>query len=216
MLIYLLCLCTTRKSRIGFLYFFSGVTLICCRRISLLYGFASNAPYICSAFFGNNSFNIAVFQAIPLIFYVLATFAYRKIVTNCGTQLPKRIGVCLYVFFGIYMLSMALTHVQLTEYSLLTLMCLQCAGSAFLVPISVLKALQLSAHASTIGASAVVILRNILMSSCITVTAGLHGDVNMIMASILMTVGTAVLLIGMRKVMKFQAAKKARNNQDSH
>jgi MFS family permease len=170
--------------------------------------FASNSPFICSYIFGNNSADIALFQAIPLIFYVLATFAYRAIVNNFDMRAAKRIGIGVYIIFGVYMFFMALSHHQWVAGHLLALMCVQCIGSAFLVPISVLKALQSSEHASSTGASTVVVFRNIIMSLCISLGAKMSESITMIMGAVFMTVGTVLVLMITRRIMKRRYVRK--------
>jgi DHA1 family bicyclomycin/chloramphenicol resistance-like MFS transporter len=164
--------------------------------------FASNSPFICSSILGNNSLGIALFQAIPLVFYVVATFAYRAVVDNFNVKMAKSIGIGVYVGFGIYMIFMILAERSWTANHLLALMCSQCVGSAFLVPISVLKALQSSEHASGAGASTVVVFRNIIMSLCISLGAKMSESITMIMGAVFMTVGTVLVLMITRKIMK--------------
>ncbi len=170
--------------------------------------FASNAPFICSRIFGNNSAAIALFQAIPLIFYVLATFAYRIIVQNFNITLAKKIGIAVYVIFGVYISLLLIGHTSWTAYHLLALMCVQCVGSAFLVPVSILKALQSTEHISCVGASTVVVFRNIIMSLCIAVSTKLSESITMVMGSVFMTVGTAIVLITARRIMKIRSLRK--------
>ncbi|MDR2781276.1 MAG: MFS transporter [Holosporaceae bacterium] len=174
--------------------------------------FATSSTLICHKFFGNNSSVVAIFAAIPLFFYVFATFAYRIIVDKFGVVASRRIGTCVYGIFGIYIMYIAMHKSPWTPGILLTLMCLQCVGSAFLVPVSVLKALQ-SAHNSTCaGALTVVIFRNIIMSICITAAAKFNSSITTVMSCVFMTVATILLLMTTRKIIKTRANRKRKRN----
>lgn len=172
--------------------------------------FATSAPFICSKFFGDNSTDIALFAAIPLFFYVIATFIYRNVVDKFGIAMSRRTGACIYGIFGVYLIYLIVRHSPWTPSIVLALMCLQCAGSAFLVPVSVLKALQSTAHSPCIGASTVVIFRNIIMSICITVGAKFTGTITTIMSCVFMTVATILVLITTRKIIRTRVAKRQR------
>ncbi len=166
--------------------------------------FATSCPFICSKIFGNSSADIALFSAIPLLFYVASTFAYRFVVKNIGTKTSRRIGTGIFMIFGVCITWMIFDSTPWTAGRLLSLMCLQCMGSAFLVPVSVLKALQSSSHAASVGASTVVVFRNIIMSICITVSAKFSGSITTIMACVFMTVGTVLMLMVTRKIIKIR------------
>ncbi|MDR1334874.1 MAG: MFS transporter [Holosporaceae bacterium] len=169
--------------------------------------FAANAPFLCSKVLGNDSANIALLQAIPLVFYIIAMFLYRFVVRRFNIKIAKRIGIGVYALFGIYMILLIKEHVAWTAQNLLALMCIQCIGSAFLVPISIMKALQSSANTQSIGVSTVVVFRNAIMSLCIIISVQLSESVTMIMGSVLMTVGTVLVLIMMRKIIKNRSRK---------
>jgi DHA1 family bicyclomycin/chloramphenicol resistance-like MFS transporter len=170
--------------------------------------FAANSPFMCSRIFSNSSVDIALFQAIPLMFYVLATFAYRSIVQNFGIKLSKRIGIGIYVVFGLYITLIIVEHVAWTANNLLALMCVQCVGSAFLVPVSVLKAIQSSGSIASVGASTVVVFRNIIMSLCIGISTKWSESITMIMGSVFMTVGTVLVLVLARRIIKIRFLRK--------
>ena len=171
--------------------------------------FASNTPFMCAQLYGNNAADIAIFQALPLVFYVLATFVYRVTIVKFGVRTSKIIGIAIYIIFGIYMtILLFLLNKNWSAYNLLALMCIQCMGSAFLVPVSVLKALQSSANASSVGASTVVVFRNIIMSLCISVSARFTESITMIMGAVFMTVGTALVLFMARRIIKVRALRK--------
>ncbi|MCR5224986.1 MAG: MFS transporter [Alphaproteobacteria bacterium] len=169
--------------------------------------FATSCPFICSKIFGNSSADIALFSAVPLLFYVASTFAYRFVVRNIGTKTSRRIGTSIFTIFGVCVTWMIFDSNPWTAGRLLSLMCLQCMGSAFLVPVSVLKALQSSSHAASVGASTVVVFRNIIMSICITVSAKFSGSITTIMACVFMTVGTVLMLMITRKIIKIRIRK---------
>jgi DHA1 family bicyclomycin/chloramphenicol resistance-like MFS transporter len=178
--------------------------------------FATGAPFICSKFFDNNSADIALFATIPLFFYVIATFVYRNIVDKFGIATSRRIGICIYGIFGVYLIYSIVRHSSWTPSMVLILMCLQCAGSAFLVPVSVLKALQSTSHYSPcVGASTVVIFRNIIMSICITVGAKFTGTITTIMSCVFMTVATILVLITTRKIIRTRIAKRQRTTKQT-
>ncbi len=170
--------------------------------------FATNAPFICSEISCDNSTYVAIFQSIPLVFYILATFVYRAIVQNFSIKLAKKIGVVVYIIFGIYMSLLIVKHVPWTSDNLLALMCVQCFGSAFLVPVSVLKALQSSGKTSCVGASTVVVFRNIIMSLCIGLTAKFNEDITIIMGAVFMTVASAIVLFTARRIIKMRLLRK--------
>ncbi|GHT92128.1 hypothetical protein FACS1894122_05530 [Alphaproteobacteria bacterium] len=164
--------------------------------------FASNAPFIAHhSIFESSYYGIPAFQAIPLVFYVMAMFAYRYIIKMYNIKMAKKIGTLVYTVFGVYMMFIITFEDALTAKHLLALMCVQCVGSAFLVPVSILKALQSSAHAS-VGASTVVVFRNIVMSLCISLSTRMHSSITMVMGSVFMTVGTVLVLMFTRKYMK--------------
>ena len=171
--------------------------------------FMTNAPFIYSTVFGNSAIDAAFFQAIPLIFYVLATFAYRSIVKAFNIKLAKKIGVCIYVVFIVYMIIIVSNKSHTwTANHLLALMCMQCAGSAFLVPISIIKAIQSTGHTSSVGASTVVVFRNIIMSLCISLSTKFSKNITMVMGSVFMTVGTALILFTARRIIKMRYLKR--------
>jgi MFS family permease len=172
--------------------------------------FAAGTPFICSTFFGNNS-AIAVFSAIPLFFYVIATFIYRKIVYRSGIKVSRKIGTCIYGVFGLYLAHLFMHNLPWTPQTLLTLMCLQCTGSAFLVPISVLKALQYTEHRFTsVGASTVVIFRNVIMSICIAAGARFRSSITTIMACVFITVATVLVLIMARRIIRTRLDRRSK------
>ncbi|MDR1375646.1 MAG: MFS transporter [Holosporaceae bacterium] len=166
--------------------------------------FATSCPFICSEFFGHDTADIALFSATPLVFYVMATFAYRVILRKFGIKISKRTGTGIYIIFGVYTILLISKQVPWTPNNLLFSMSLQCVGSAFLVPVSVLKALQSCHHASYVGASTVVVFRNLIMSLCITVSVKFHESITTIMASVFMTVGTVLVLIMARKIIRLR------------
>lgn len=170
--------------------------------------FASNSPFICSKFSGDNSLNIAVFQAVPLLFYILGTLIYRAIARDFGIRLAKWAGVTIYVIFGIYITLLLAGYVPWTAKHLLALMCVQCMGSSFLVPVSVLKAIQSACDTSYAGAATVVVFRNLIMSLCITASVRFSESIIMIMGAVFMTVATVLILITMRKITKIRRRKK--------
>lgn len=172
--------------------------------------FATSSPLIFSKFVGDNSTDIALFSAIPLLFYVLGTFAYRAIVKHYGIQVSKWLGTSIYAFFGCYIIYLVVSHsVDWTAPQLIGLMCIQCLGSAFLVPVSVFKAMQSASHMSaSVGASAVVVFRNIIMSLCISLGVRFNGSVTTIMACVFMTVGGILTLITTRRIIKVRRRRK--------
>ncbi|MCR4623376.1 MAG: MFS transporter [Alphaproteobacteria bacterium] len=165
--------------------------------------FATSCPFI----FVNNSADIALFSAIPLLFYVCGTFVYRYIVRNYSLKLAKKLGVAIYLIFGIYVLYLTVYQTNWNAFYLLSLMCIQCIGSAFLVPVSVLKALESASEAASVGASTVVVFRNIIMSVCISVSAKFSGNIVTIMACVFMTVATILMLVTTRRVIKIRKKK---------
>ncbi|MDR2107059.1 MAG: MFS transporter [Holosporaceae bacterium] len=173
--------------------------------------FATSSPFICSRFFGENSADIALFSAVPLLFYVITTFAYRRIVNSFGVGVSRRTGIVMYGIFGVYLMYLIMHQTPWTPGILLTLMCLQCSGSAFLVPVSVLRALQATdPDSASVGASTVVVFRNIIMSLCIAVSAKFSGSITTIMACVFMTTATVILLIMTRKIIRSRSNRKGR------
>lgn len=172
--------------------------------------FATSCSTTCTKFFGNNSADIAIFSALPLLAYVGATFVYRFIVERLGTQIAKRTGIAIYILFGLYMIIFIAQGDTWSPVVLLILMCLQCAGSAFLVPVSVFKALQSSEHSEGVGAATVVVFRNIIMSFCISISAKFNDSITMIMASVFITVATVLVLIMMRRILRLRSLRKIR------
>ena len=175
--------------------------------------FASNAPFICSQLFEDNSLNIAVFQAIPLFFYILGVFIYRAIARDFGLRPAKWTGVTVYAIFGIYTTAALWENGAWTAGELLTLMCIQCVGSAFLVPISVLKAIQSTGNTAYVGAATVVVFRNLIMSLCITASTKLTESITMIMGSIFMTVATALMLLTTRRIIKVRKRRREKKHR---
>jgi DHA1 family bicyclomycin/chloramphenicol resistance-like MFS transporter len=174
--------------------------------------FATSSSFICHRLFFGNSTGVALFAAIPLFFYIISTFAYKVIVNRYGTTVSRRIGTAIYSIFGIYIIHIAVHRSPWTPGMLLTLMCLQCSGSAFLVPVSVLKALQ-SAHGSTcVGALTVVIFRNIIMSVCISAAAKFNSSITTVMSCVFMTVATILVLITMRKIIRTRAGRRQKHH----
>ncbi|MDR2766217.1 MAG: MFS transporter [Holosporaceae bacterium] len=164
--------------------------------------FATSSPFICSEFLGHDAADVAIFTAIPLVFYVMATFAYRAVLRKLGLKASKKIGIAVYSILGVYITLLMAEHVPWTPNNLLFCMGVQCVGSAFLVPVSVLKAIQSCQNASHVGASTVVVFRNLVMSLCITSGVKFNESITAMMASIFMTVGTALVLIMTRRIIK--------------
>lgn len=171
--------------------------------------FATGCPFI----FADSSADIALFSAVPLLFYVCGTFVYRCIVHHYSLTLSKRIGVGIYFVFGLYICYLIFFQDQWRTFHLVSLMCVQCFGSAFLVPVSVLKALKSASEAASVGASTVVVFRNIIMSICISMSARFSGNVTTIMACVFMTVASVLMLIITRRVIKVR--RKRRQNKKS-
>lgn len=166
--------------------------------------FATSCPFI----FADSSADIALFSAIPLLFYVAGTFVYRYIVKHYCLALSKKVGVGIYSTFGVYVSYLVFMQPQWSAFHLVSLMCVQCFGSAFLVPVSVLKALQSASEAASVGASTVVVFRNIIMSICISISAKFSGSVVTIMACIFMTVAGVLMLIVTRRVIKVRKRRR--------
>lgn len=173
--------------------------------------FATSCSIICTKFFGDSPTDIAIFSGVPLIAYVASTFFYRQTIRNFGTTIAKRIGIVIYVVFALFFIYFVLRHTAWEPGVLLILMCLQCSGSAFIVPISVFKALQSASHVASIGASTVVVFRNIIMSFCISASAHFQGNITTIMACISMTVATALFLIMTRKIIRTRKKRRLKN-----
>lgn len=171
--------------------------------------FAVNCPFICSHLSGSHAADVAIFSAIPLVFYVGSTFVYRSIVKNAGMRIAKWIGVIIYGFFGLYVFNLSGLNLEWSEVNLLTLMCLQCMGSAFLVPVAIVKALKSMPHISGVAASSVVVFRNIVMSVCISLSTKFNSSITTIMSCVFMTVGTILMLITTRRIIKVRRRKKA-------
>ena len=171
--------------------------------------FATSCPFI----FADSSADIALFSAVPLLFYVCGTFAYRYVVHNYSLTLSKRIGVGIYFVFGLYICYLIFFQARWSTFHLVSLMCVQCFGSSFLVPVSVLKALKSASEAASVGASTVVVFRNIIMSICISISAKFIGSVTTIMACVFMTVASVLMLIITRRVIKVR--RKRRQNKKS-
>ncbi len=170
--------------------------------------FATSCPFI----FADSSADVALFSAVPLLFYVCGTFVYRYIVRHYSLALSKRLGVGVYFAFGLYIYYLTFFKAQWSTFHLVSLMCVQCFGSAFLVPVSVLKALQSASEAASVGASTVVVFRNIIMSICISMSARFSGSVTTIMACVFMTVASVLMLIITRRVIKVRKRKRQSAN----
>jgi predicted MFS family arabinose efflux permease len=204
---------TKLKKRISVSRIFRDYRSVICNSYFLIYAlipglfaggymiFASNSPFICFHVFGNHSADVALFQAIPLLFYVAATFVYRSITYRFSIKLAKRMGIGIYIIFGMYTALLISEHDSCTANHLLAIMCIQCIGSAFIVPVSVIKAIQ-SAELVSVGASTVVVFRNIIMSFCIALGAKLSENITMIMGCVFMTVASVVVLIATRRIIK--------------
>jgi len=166
--------------------------------------FATSCPFI----FANNSADIALFSAIPLLFYVGCTFIYRYVVKHYSLRLSKWLGIIAYLIFGAYVFYLTVYQPNWNAFCLLSLMCIQCVGSAFLVPVSVLKALESTSEVASVGASTVVVFRNIIMSICISMSARFSGNIVTIMACVFMTVATILMLVTTRRVIKIRKKKR--------
>lgn len=226
--IYLYDACTIPSLSFSFKKFFMGYKTVLGNVSFVIYAlipglfaggymiYSISTPFICSHLLGSDFLSLgdsstqsAIFQAIPLVFYVVTTIFYRKILQRFGPKISKRVGICVYCLFGIYTTFLAYNQIPWTVMILLQLMCLQCIGSAFLVPISVLKALQFSSHAS-VGASAVVVFRNIIMATCISISTAIGSpdpSITLVIASVFLTVGTALGLFIARRIIRIRSAK---------
>ncbi len=170
--------------------------------------FATSCPFI----FANNSADIALFSAVPLLFYVICTFIYRYVVKHYGLRLSKWLGIIAYLIFGAYVFYLSVYQMEWSAFSLLGLMCIQCVGSAFLVPVSVLKALESASEVASVGASTVVVFRNIIMSVCISISAKFSGNIVTIMACVFMTVATILMLVTTRRVIKIRKRRQQKKS----
>ncbi len=166
--------------------------------------YATSCPFI----FANNSTDNALVLAVPLVFYVAFTFVYRYVVKEYGLRVSKWVGVVVYLVFGLYVCYLTLYQPKWNEFNLLSLMCIQCIGSAFLVPVSVLKALKSASEVASVGASTVVVFRNIIMSVCIFMGSEFSGNVVTIMACMFMTVASVLMLVTTRRIIKVRKKRK--------
>lgn len=168
--------------------------------------FASNLPFFCL----NNSVNIKIvyLQILPLIFYILSSFLYRFVVNNLEIFVARVIGTIINSITAILLCFVFLNIFQFDIKILLIAICIQCIGSAFLVPVSVSKALEKSSVYAGSGASAVVMFRNIIMSVCLSISASLHNEIVFMFIAILIITGIILTLLFLRVLVKKKALLK--------
>ena len=176
--------------------------------------FATNCPIIFSQLIGTSSTDIAIFSAVPLFFYVASTFIYRVIIKKAGLYVSKWIGTTIYVCLGAVIIYMTMHNVHWKAEYLLGLMCVQCMGSAFLVPVSIVKALKSASNEANVGASTVVVFRNIVMSLCISASTKFAGSITTLMACVFMTVATVLMLFTTRRIIKMRSRRKLQRQEN--
>lgn len=141
----------------------------------------------------SESFFIALIQSVPLVFNIISTSIYRKVVQKSGLIISRRIGTAFNVLFMVFLALLADNLIAFSCTSIIAAMCIHSVCSAFLVPISVTRAMECSNEKAGILAASIVVFRNSIMSICISVGAAFTGTQALIYE--LLLVSTCVLLL---------------------
>ena len=110
-----------------------------------------------------------------------------------GLIISRRIGTAFNVLFMVFLALLADNLIAFSCTSIIAAMCIHSVCSAFLVPISVTRAMECSNEKAGILAASIVVFRNSIMSICISVGAAFTGTQALIYE--LLLVSTCVLLL---------------------
>lgn len=162
--------------------------------------FSSHAPEICEELGQRSEFNVVVLQSLPLVFNIISTSFYRYVVREFNISTARRLGTIANILLAALLLLMIFGGVQSSIPIIIFIMCVQCFGSAFIVPVSVLGAMETSTGKSGSSAAAIVVFRNTIMSICVSFAA-IHSGLQSFFIEILATVIIVLGLLGLRKIL---------------
>lgn len=142
----------------------------------------------------SESFFIALIQSVPLVFNIISTSIYRKVVQKSGLIISRRIGTAFNVVFMLFLALLAENIITFSCTSIIIAMCIHSVCSAFLVPISVTRAMECSNEKAGILAASIVVFRNSIMSICISLGAVFPGIQALICELLLVSIFVLLLL----------------------
>lgn len=155
--------------------------------------FSSHAPEICEHLGNYSEFNVVLLQSLPLVFNIISTSLYRYTIREFGIKYARRSGALAMAVFVLILSLMIFKILPTNMLSILFAMCIQCFGSAFIVPVSVLGAMENSNAKSGSSAAAIVVFRNTIMSLCVSYAAVNEG----LLSSLSEILLTAVIVLGL-------------------
>lgn len=170
--------------------------------------YASNVSFFATIFGIKETIQISLLQTFPLFFYIIATVAYRKIINNLGFKFARRVGATLYSTFVILLLLLLCDIFTFNIFVVVTIMCIQSLGSAFIIPVSVAKALQLFPHNTGICASTIAVFRSIILSCCISIAASFKGNIIMVIMCLSSTAIVVLILLILRRLLQIIRVKR--------
>ncbi len=163
--------------------------------------YSSHVPEICEELNMSSEFNIVFFQSIPLVINLLASSIYRYTVRKSGVRFSRRIGA---ISNGIMSFLLALMIAKIFDIHNITLiliaMCIQCFSGAFIVPISVIGAMESALSRAGIAAASIVTLRNLVMAVSISLASIYTGIESCICEIFIATVIVLILLFFRKKL----------------
>lgn len=159
--------------------------------------FSAHSPEICEHLGIYSEFNVVLLQSLPLVFNIISTSLCRYAVREFGIKYARRSGALAMTVFALILMLMVFKIFPTNMFLILFAMCIQCLGSAFIVPVSVIGAMENSNAKSGSSAAAIVVFRNAIMSLCVSCAALNEGLVSFLI-EILMTAVIVLVLLFIR------------------
>ncbi|MDR1475154.1 MAG: MFS transporter [Holosporales bacterium] len=141
--------------------------------------FAVSSPFLYTIDFLFTIQEFAFVQALPLLVSFCMTLTYRALIKRFNEKIGLYLGIGFYAVFALLNVVMLAGVFTITPRALLLAMCVQCLGSACLIPASCSMALSY-APKNTSGAAASVIssTRNLVLSICLTIGGMIYSNGN--------------------------------------
>lgn len=158
--------------------------------------YSSHVPEICEELNIPSEFNIVCLQSIPLIINLISSSIYRYTVKKSGIIFSRRIGAISNGILACILLLLLSNLLDMHNVSLILLaMCIQCFSSAFIVPVSIIGAMESALSRSGVTAASIVTLRNFVMAVSISFASIYAGLTACILEIFTVTVIVLILLI---------------------
>lgn len=166
--------------------------------------FSSHSPEIYHYLSGGNdecaSLHIALIQSLPLLFNVFSTTMYRRTLQRYGLKTSQRVGAFFNILFTINLLLIILNKTPFCYTSLMLAMCIHGISCAFLVPASVTNAMECIQVNTGAVAASVVVLRNAIMSACISICT-IHSGMYALLYELLFPAIFVLMFLSLKRIV---------------